>query len=175
MMFRFGEDRVTFIENIIGLALKEFSVNNWQAYYYIESPSRYNVLAENDKVKLSVDGTFIGINKDWLNATENEYEVCTEVWYNVRKMFQHLQVRRFEKRDPGIVNDYIIKQWAQIIRADGYDDADKDITTITEIDANMFKYYKLRKYFGVAEYCLHEENADDIVIRLAKEYNRCIA
>ena len=133
------------------------------------------MLTENDKVKLSVDGTFIGINKDWLNAAESEYEVCSEVWYNVRKMFQHLQVRRFEKRDPGIVNDYIIKQWAQIIRADGYEDASKDFTTITEIDANMFKYYMLAKHFGAVENCLPEESAENVVVQLAKEYSACIA
>ena len=174
-MFNFAEDKVKFIENVIGLALKEFGVSDWHAYYYIEAPSRYNVLNENDKIKLSVDGTFIGINKDWLNTVENEYVACSEVWYYVRKMFQHLQVRRLERRDPRVGDDYIVKQWARIIRADGYEDDGNDINTITEIDAHMFKYYMLAKYFGAGENCLFGETDDNIVIKLAKEYNKCIA
>lgn len=174
MVLKFGEDRVKFIERVLDLSLKEMVLCDWSAKLLVDVPKEENNLSENDKVKLFMDGIVIAVNKNWVDASESEYEVCSEVWYYVRKMFQRLQVRRLEMKDLRAVHDYIIEQWAEIIRIDGYEDTGNDITDITEIDAYTFMYYMLAKYFAVNKSDLPNAIADDIVVKLAEEYDTYI-
>ena len=170
MELKFGKDRARFIKRTLDLAFKELILYDWCAKVYWGSPSEDNKLTKNDKVKLFIDGTVMGINMDWVCSAENEYEVCSELWYYVRKMYQHLQVRRREMKGPRGVHDNIIMQWAEVIGNEAYMDSQVDITSTTEIDAHTFKYYMLAKHFDISRADMPEEIADEIVERLGKEY-----
>lgn len=170
MAIEFGKDRVRFIKRVLDLALKELILHDWRAKVYWESPSEDNKLTENDKVKIFIDGTVMGINMDWVCSAESEYEVCSELWYYVRKMYQHLQVRRREMKAPRGVYDNIIEQWAEVIESEAYIEGKVDITSVTEIDAHTFKYYMLAKHFDVNRDDMPKEIADEIVKKLEKEY-----
>ena len=171
MILKFEEDRVKCIERVLDLSLKELVLYDWSAKLLVDVPKEENNLSENDKVKLFMDGIVIAVNKNWVDASESEYEICSEIWYYVRKMFQYLQVRRFEMKAPRAVHGYIIEQWEKIIRSDGYEDTGNDITDITEIDAYTFMYYMLAKYFNVNKSDLPNAIVDDIVAKLAEEYD----
>lgn len=170
MAIEFGEDRAKFIKKVLDLAFKELILHDWRAKVYWESPSEDNKLTKNDKVKIFIDGTVMGINKDWVCSADSEYDVCSELWYYIRKMYQHLQTRRLEMKAPRGVHDNVIEQWAEVIGDEAYMEGKVNITSITEIDAHTFKYYMLAKHFDISRADISEEIADEIVEKLGKEY-----
>ena len=171
MVFNTYTEAEKFVTANLKKAHKELSIKDWFPKWFIDDANENSSIKDDDKIRLFIYSTVMGINKSWLKNTDSREEVCFELWYYARIMYQvHETVSSHSAL--GSINDVeTVKLWeSELCNAKEYRREDIIDERATDIDANAFALYMMSKFYPTCFHMVSERICGEVKAKLSELY-----